>query len=127
MNLKKCEEILSRYEDKIDQKKLNDWILDLATIDQDPEDDEPFSFITTYLKTKEEIIAELIEFGLEKTDASELEKALHMSKGEDYSEGQNFEYSDDSDDIADALTSAFEGLTQGLEDFNEDDENLEKN
>lgn len=135
MNIKRSEEIFSRYEGKIDEEKVKNWLIELETIAPDPND--PSGIKLQLLKTKEEIIADLIKFGLEKKDAYELEKALQKSKDE------NYEHSDlvnDLDkletDLESAFMESFEGLfdeefTKNIENgdpedsnVNEDDENV---
>lgn len=130
MNIKKTEEILSRYEDKIDLEKLYDWIENLSTFKNNPESDE----LQMFLKTKEEIITELTNFGLDKKDAIELEKALQMSKDTVYEESNDF------DSVLDAFEKSLDDLlaefdnecgdwgqdTHGQEN-NDSEENEEKN
>lgn len=123
MNIKKAEEILSRYEDKIDLEEFNDWAESLSTFEINPESEE----LQVFLKTQEEIIAELTDFGFEKKDAIELEKALQMSKDIVYDEPNDF------DSVFDALLDSFDNDwsdwgqdTHGQEN-NDSEENEEKN
>jgi hypothetical protein len=112
MNFKKVEEILTRYEDKIDDLEnwFNEFSSSLETYEQENPDD-PFGPVKTiYCKSKDEIITELTNVGLSLIDAQELESALNMSNDFRKVDGTN----DDIEKFTKDLLDPFEEMSKDL-------------